>query len=146
MRFSRKHALIAAGFSVLAAAPQYAADMRHLTLTEAVHLALAQNRALKIARLKVLENEQKKAGEHSGYFPALTNQSNVVHTTETTQIGIPTGALGVVNGTAIPAQELSLGQGKNTFVSSGTMLAQPLTQLIRVRAQNRIAAAEVATS
>jgi outer membrane protein TolC len=51
-----------------------------------------------------------------------------------------------VNGTAIPTQGLSLGQGKKTFVSSGTMLAQPLTQLIRVHAKNRIAAAEVATS
>jgi hypothetical protein len=71
MRFYRKRALVAAGLSVFAAAPQYGADTRHLTLTEAVHLALAQNRVLKIARLKVMENEQKKAGEHSGYFPAL---------------------------------------------------------------------------
>src|SRR5260370_14456416 len=146
MRFSRKRALITVGLSVLAAAPQYAADMRHLTLTEAVHLALAQNRALKIARLKVVENEQKKAGEHSAYFPALTNQSNVVHVTELQQIDIPAGAFGGVNGTAIPSQGLSVGQGKDTFVSSGTMLAQPLTQLIRVRAQIRIAAADLATS
>jgi len=146
MRFYWKRALIAAGLSVLAAAPQYAADTRHLTLIEAVHLALAQNRALKIARLKVLENEQKKVGEHSGYFPALTNQSNVLHITELQQVGIPAGAFGVVNGTGIPAQGLALGQGKSTFVSSGTMLSQPLTQLIRVHAQNRIAAAEVATS
>ena len=29
-----------------------AADIRHLTLTEAVHLAISQNRALKIARLR----------------------------------------------------------------------------------------------
>jgi len=146
MRFYWKRALIAAGLSVLAAAPQYAADTRHLTLIEAVHLALGQNRALKIARLKVLENEQKKVGEHSAYFPALTNQSNVLHITELQQVGIPAGAFGVVNGTGIPAQGLALGQGKSTFVSSGTMLSQPLTQLIRVHAQNRIAAAEVATS
>jgi len=146
MRFSRKRALITVGLSVLAAAPQYAADMRHLTLTEAVHLALAQNRALKIARLKVQESEQKKAGEHSAYFPALTNQSNVLRITELQQIDIPAGAFGGVNGSAIPGQALSLGQGKNTFVSSGTMLSQPLTQLIRVRARNRIAAAEIATS
>jgi len=146
MRFYWKRALIAAGLSVLAATPQDAADTRHLTLIEAVHLALAQNRALKIARLKVLENEQKKVGEHSGYFPALTNQSNVLHITELQQVGIPAGAFGVVNGTGIPAQGLTLGQGKSTFVSSGTMLSQPLTQLIRVHAQNRMAAAEVATS
>ena len=146
MRFSGTHALIAAGLSVLAAAPQYAADPRHLTLTEAVQLAIAQNRTLKVARLKVTENEQKKVGEHSRYFPTLTNQSNALHITELQQVGIPQGALGVVNGTAIPAQGLLLGQGTNTFFSSGTMLAQPLTQLIRVHAQNRIAAAEVATS
>ena len=73
MRFYWKRALVAAGLSVLAAAPQYAADTRHLTLIEAVHMALAQNRALKIARLKVLENEQKKAGEHAAYFPAKWN-------------------------------------------------------------------------
>jgi len=74
MSFYWKRALAAAALSVLAAAPQHAADTRHLTLIEAVHLALAQNRALKIARLKVTENEQKKAGEHSAYFPTLSNQ------------------------------------------------------------------------
>lgn len=31
--------------------------MRHLKLAEAVHLAVEQNRTLKIARLKVQENE-----------------------------------------------------------------------------------------
>jgi outer membrane protein TolC len=141
--FAWRRALTVVGLSAL---PQFAAESRHLTLTEAVHLAISQNRALKIARLKVTENEQKKAGEHSGYFPALTNQSNLLHVTELQQVGIPAGAFGVVNGTAIPAQGLALGQGKSTFVSSGTMLAQPLTQLLRVRARNRIAAAEVATS
>jgi outer membrane protein TolC len=79
MKFNRKPALIAAGLSVLAATPQYAADTRHLTLIEAVRLALAQNPALRITRLKVTENEHKKAGERSGYFPALTNQSTVLH-------------------------------------------------------------------
>jgi hypothetical protein len=59
--FAWERALIAAGLSALAAAPQFAAEPRHLTLTDAVHLAIAQNRALKIARLKVTENEQKKA-------------------------------------------------------------------------------------
>ena len=43
-------------------AAMYAADSVTLTLPEAVRLALAQNRALKIARLKVQEKEQKKAG------------------------------------------------------------------------------------
>ena len=63
--------LALAGLAALSRIPQYAADVRHVTLTEAVHLAISQNRALKIARLKVVENEQQKAGERSDYFPSL---------------------------------------------------------------------------
>jgi outer membrane protein TolC len=39
-----------------------------------------------------------------------------------------------------------LPQGQKTLISSGTMIAQPLTQLIRIHEANRIAAAEVAVS
>jgi outer membrane protein TolC len=128
------------------AIPQHAADIRHLTLTEAVQLAIGQNRSLKIARLKVVENEQKKAGERSSYFPKITNQSNVLHVTELQNIGIPAGAFGVVGGALVPAHGVVLPQGQNTFFTSGTQLSQPLTQLIRIHAANRIAAAEVASS
>ncbi len=138
--------VIIAGLVVLSAAVQDAAEVRRLTLTEAVHLAIRQNRALKIARLKVVENEQKKAGERSSYFPSITNQSNVLHITELQNIGIPAGALGTVGGALVPAQGVTLPQGKSTFVSSGTMIAQPLTQLIRIHQANRIAAAEAAVS
>lgn len=138
--------LAMAGLAALSGVPQYAADVRHLTLTEAVHLAINQNRALKIARLKVTENEQKKAGEHSGYFPKLTNQSNALRITALQQVVIPAGALGTVDGALIPAQGVAVGQGQLTLFSSGTQLSQPTTQLIRVRAANLIAAAEVAVS
>src|SRR6202021_1647593 len=50
--------VIAVAAGILAATSQYAAEVRHLTLTEAVHLAISQNRALKIARLKVAESQQ----------------------------------------------------------------------------------------
>ena len=128
------------------AAPQYAAEPRRLTLTEAVHLAIGQNHALKIARLKVIEEQQKKAGARSSYFPAITNQSNLLHITDLQNIVIPAGALGSAAGTLIPAREAALPQGQKTLVSSGTMIAQPLTQLIRIHEANRIAAADVAVS
>jgi hypothetical protein len=133
------------GLAALFAVPQYAAATRRLTLTEAVHLAIEQNRALKIARLKVIENQQKKAGEHAGYFPLLTNQSNALHITDLQIVEIPAGVFGTVAAVPIPAQGLILPQGKLTFFSSGTQLTQPLTQLVRVHAANRIAAADTAT-
>ena len=138
--------LTIAGLAVLSAVPQDAAEIRRLTLTEAVHLAISQNRALKIARLKVTENEQKKAGERSAYFPSITNQSNVMRITELQNIGIPAGAFGRVGGSLVPAHGVELPQGQKTFITSGTQISQPLTQLIRIHQANRIAAAEVAVS
>jgi outer membrane protein TolC len=124
----------------------HAADVRHLALKEAVHVAISQNRALKIARLKVRENQQKQNREHSGYFPEVTNQSNALHITDLQIVELPAGSFGVIAGVPIPTRSLILPQGKLTFFSSGTMVSQPLTQLIRIHASNRIAAAELAVS
>ena len=136
----------ALALTVLPAFPQNAPAVRKLSLTEAVHLALSQNRSLRIARLKVTENQQQKAGERSGYFPSLTNQSNIIHLTDLQNIGIPAGALGTVGGALVPGHNVVIPQGQNTIYSTGTMISQPLTQLIRIRAQNQIAAAEVSGS
>ena len=135
-----------AGLTVLCAALAGAAEVRRLTLAEAVHLAVAQNRTLKIARLKVQENVEKKAGERSAYFPSLTTRANVWHISELQNLEIPAGALGTVGGALNPAQTATIPQGETTLYSSGTMLAQPLTQLLRIHQANRMAAAEVASS
>ena len=132
--------------AAMSAITQHAADVRHLTLTEAVHLAINQNRALKIVRLKVTENEHRRAGEHSDYFPVLTNQSHAFHITALQLVSVPAGAFGIAAGTLIPPESTTLLQGKLTLESSATVLAQPLTQLIRIHAANRMAAAEVAIS
>jgi len=136
----------ALSLTVPTAFPQNASKVRQLSLKEAVQLALRQNRSLRIARLRVMENEQRKAGERSAYFPSLTNQSNVIHVTDVEHIGIPTGGLGMVAGTEVPKHNVVIPQGFNTIYSTGTTMSQPLTQLIRIHAQNQIAAAEVSGS
>jgi outer membrane protein TolC len=135
-----------AGVATAFAAAQSAADVRHLTLTEVVHLAVGQNRELKIARLRVTETEQKKAEQRSAYFPSIKNESNVLHVTELQNISIPAGAFGTNAGSLVPSRNTMLPQGQNTFYSSGTQLSQPLTQLFRIRDENRSAAADVAIS
>lgn len=132
--------------AALTAVGQDAGQARHLTLTEAVHLAVEQNHVLKIARLRVIENEQKKAGQHAGYFPTITNQSTVSRITDLQSIGIPAGAFGIVGGSLNPSQNAIIPQGRRTLVTSGTMISQPLTQLLRIQQGNRIAAAEIAVS
>jgi outer membrane protein TolC len=138
--------LAVAGLLIFLPRPQQAAELRRLTLNEAVSLALSQNHVLKIARLRVAEKEQKKAGERSSYFPSISNQSNILHVTELQTIGIPAGAFGSPGGTLVPAQGIDLPQGKTTLFTSGTQISQPLTQLLRIREVNRIATADVGAS
>jgi outer membrane protein TolC len=120
---------------------------RELTLPEAVRLALAHNRTVTLARLKVQEMEQKKAGVKADYFPRLKNESSFLHITSLENIEIPAGAFGVVpNAGLIPSQQILIGQGSPTVETIGTSLTQPLTPLIRIRQENRIAASQVAAS
>jgi outer membrane protein TolC len=142
--FPRTLALVT--LAMQAAAPQYAADVVHLTLSDAVHLAISQNRALKIARLKVAEKAHRKAGERSAYFPTMTNESSARHFTKLQIVSVPVGAFGIAAGIPIPPQSVTLLQGELTLEASATEATQPLTQLIRIHAANRIAAAEVAIS
>ena len=139
-------AMVTAGVLSFCATSVLPGEGRRLTLAEAVHLAVQQNRTLKIARLKIQENQHRKEGTRSDYFPTITNQSNALHISELQALSIPPGAFGTATGVPIPNVNTTLPQGKKTFISSGTMLAQPLTQLLRIHQENRIAAAEVASS
>jgi len=78
-------------------------EPRRLTLEEAVQLAVQQNRSLKIARLKVKENEYRKEAARSDYFPTITNQSNALHISELQALNVPPGVFGTVSGVPIPA-------------------------------------------
>jgi outer membrane protein TolC len=142
-----KRCLFAILFAWAALGNAFAADSMKLTLQDAVRIALAQNHALKIARLKVIENEQKKASARADYFPKIKNESNVLHITSLENIEIPAGAFGVIpNAGLVPGRDVLLGQGSQNIETIGTGAAQPLTPLIRIRQANRIAASEVAVS
>jgi outer membrane protein TolC len=138
--------MAAAGVFLFCVSSSLTAEVRRLKLAEAVRLAVEQNRTLKIARFRVQENEHRKEGTRSDYFPTITNQSHALHITDLEDLSIPPGSFGAVAGVPIPARNTALPQGKLTLFSSGTTIAQPLTQLLRIHQENRIAAAEVATS
>jgi len=120
---------------------------RHITLAEAVQLALKQNHVVRIAELQVEEKQHAKEVARSGYFPSVTNESRVFTVTDTQFIQIPAGKFGTVDGAPVPTQPATINQGGKTFVTSGTMLSQPLTDLFtRVKPANDAAQAEVNAS
>jgi outer membrane protein TolC len=143
-RFSARLTLIVAGVLLQAgiASAQNSAVMQ-LTLPQAIDLALKQNRSVKLAQLAVVENEEKKKIANADFFPRLKNESTISHITELQQLVIPAGSLGTFGTGPIPSQTAVIGQGTFTGYTSGTGLSQPLTQMFRVRQENRAATAEI---
>ena len=119
---------------------------RHLNLHEAVELALRHNHNVRIAALHVEEERHAKEVARSAYLPTLRNDSLFAHATDTQFIAIPQGALGVVSGTPIPGHQFTLNQGEKNFISSGTGLTQPLTELFKIKAGNDVARANLNAS
>lgn len=118
-----------------------------LSLEEALETARSHNHDLELARLGVEENKAKKQIAKSAYFPSIRNDSGVLHVTELAGIQIPAGAFGHSPATGlIPAESLFIGQGGSTSYTSGTGLAQPITQLFRINEANHAAAADVSSA
>ena len=130
----------------LAAQEVKSTEPRRITLEEAVQLALKHNHVVRIAAYKVEEKEHTKDVARSAYFPTLRNDSGLARVTDTQFIGIPAGSLGIVGGTAIPERTSILNQGGRTFVTSGTSLTQPLSELWKIRPANDIAAGELSAT
>ena len=117
---------------------------RKITLQEAMDLALRQNHNVRLAHYGVQAELEKQRGARSNYFPTVTNESSALYVTDLQRIEVPPGTFGTTP--SIPASNVFLTQGRNAFQSSGTMLAQPLTQLIKIHDANKIAAADVGIS
>jgi len=146
-----KNLTLSRGFIVfllllITTATQYAAEVRKLSLREAVELAISQNHSLRIARLKVVESEQKKAGEHASYYPSIRDAANAGDSTGVDHLVIPAGTLGRVQGQLVPGSAVNIPQGLHHLLLNEVSIDQPLTQLIRIHEANRIAAAQVAIS
>jgi outer membrane protein TolC len=122
------------------------ASPRHISLHEAVQLALQHNHLVRINEYKVEEKQHAKEVARSEYFPSIHNDSNFLHLTDTQLIEVGTGSLGTAAGTPIPPQNAIVNQGGRDLTTSGTQLTQPLTTLLKIRAANDIAQAELKAS
>jgi outer membrane protein TolC len=122
------------------------APPRHLTLQEAVQLALNHNHDIRIAGYTVEEKQHAKQVAKSSYFPSIRNDSSFMHLTDTELIQIKAGGLGVAGGTPIPSVNSVINQGGRNLTTSGTQITQPLTTLLKIKQANDVAQAEVKVS
>ncbi len=120
---------------IFAASPAHAQTKR-LALPEAVHLALKGNSALKIARFKVDEKCKKVAATLTDYFPHLSNFTWYMGFSESNQLSIPVGLV------PLPVEQTPSGQGSSTLFLNGTVLSQPVTQILKIHEATGIARAD----
>jgi outer membrane protein TolC len=143
-------ALAATAFSACIAAAQEtsnpASPPRHITLQEAVQLALKRNHDIRIAGYSVEEKQQAKQVARSSYFPSIRNDSSFMHLTDTQLIQVKPGSLGLAEGTPIPPTDTIINQGGRNLTTSGTQITQPLTTLLKIREANNVAQAELRVS
>jgi len=123
-----------------------AAPPRHITLREAVQLALKHNHDVRIAAYTVEEKQHTKDVAKSSYLPSIRNDSSFLHVTDTQLIEIEAGSLGTAAGTPVPPVSSVINQGGRNLTTSGTQITQPLTSLLKVRRVNDIAQAELKAS
>jgi outer membrane protein TolC len=141
--------LVAMTFFACTAAAEEAGNTpppRHITLQEAVQLALRHNHDIRIAGYTVDEKQQAKQVAKSSYFPSIRNDSSFMHVTDTQLIQIKSGSLGIAGGTPIPSADAIINQGGKNFTTSGTQITQPLTTLLKIKLANDVAQAEVKVS
>jgi len=128
-------------------APELAGSPVHLTLPAAIDMAIAHNHKLEMARLSIHDSEEQRRIAEYHFYPAIKNQSAVLHLTELEGIVVPAGALS--RGTSaglIPAGTLRIDQGSATTYTSGTGLEQPLTQIFKIHAGVKAADADLNTA
>jgi outer membrane protein TolC len=119
-----------------------AAPPRHITLREAVQLALKHNHDVRIAAYTVEEKQHANDVAKSSYFPSIRNDSSFLHLTDSPLVEIEAG-LGAAGGTPIPPVSSVINQGGRNLTTSGTQITQPLTSLLKIRRVNDMAQAEL---
>ena len=148
-RNAARFLLVAMGFFACTAVGQEtgnSATARHITLQEAVQLALKHNHDIRMAGYAVDEKQQAKQAAKSSYFPSIRNDSSFMRLTDTQLIQIKAGGLGVAGGTPIPTANSVINQGGRSLTTSGTQITQPLTTLLKIKRANDVAQAEVNAS
>jgi outer membrane protein TolC len=138
--------LFCAGTALVSGQERSAALPRVVTLREALDLASQNNRRVRIARSAIDEKQRAKDVAKSAYFPVVRTDSSYMHVTDTQLVELPAGSLGIVGDNLIPSRPLIISQGALSTTTFGTGVTQPLTPLLKVKASNDIAEAEVKAS
>jgi outer membrane protein TolC/preprotein translocase subunit SecF len=124
-----------------------APSRKKVTVDEAIHLALTNSSPVKISKAAVLENRAKVTVATGDYFPQLSTDGLYLVLDKPQGVTFPTGSLGTIPGLGpFPSQPMNINQGSNHLSLVNVTLAQPLTQLFKIRQGDRVASSDARAS
>jgi outer membrane protein TolC len=116
---------------------------RKMSLEEAIDLALKNNHALIIGAAKTDETKSARRKAAADYYPQVSNSSTYTRLTETDVLQFSKGSFGTFPGVgSLPSLNLKIAQGDPNEFLVRTQIAQPVTQLFRIREGERVARAD----
>lgn len=132
----------AAGQGTAVSTDAPAGPVVRLTLDEAVARARAAARGVRIAEARAGERRALERGARAAYLPQLTVSGQYLGRTGEQRVDVPRGALGSdAAGRPLPFGDRTLAAPGGDAYYGFVTLAQPVTQLVGVRAGARAAAA-----
>jgi multidrug efflux pump subunit AcrB/outer membrane protein TolC len=125
------------------AAAQATPPVVHLTLDDALALAMKQGYTTRIADARFAAAEAHERGAAADLLPQLAATGNHLRSSGRTTIVVPRGALGnESSGAPLPIADRRFDQGAAALTYTQVSLTQPVTQLWRVRQAQQLASAQ----
>src|ERR1700751_2016530 len=117
-RTGARFLLVTMAFSACTAAAETGntAPPRHITLQQAVQLAMRHNHDVRIAGYTVEEKQHAKEVAKSSYFPSIRNDSSFMRLTDPQLLQIKAGGVAEAGGTPIPSGNAIINQGGKNFI------------------------------
>ena len=108
------------------------AETVNMTIEQALSAAMDNSRVIKIAQARIDEAEGKVTGAKADYFPQVKISGSYSDTLQDNLAVIPAGDLGSVAGFSLPSSDYDIKTSGGTAMAYG-IIAQPLTQLLRIK-------------
>jgi outer membrane protein TolC len=125
------------------AAAQATPPIVHLTLDDALALAMKQGYTTRIAGARFAAAEAHERGAAADLLPQLSATGNHLRSSGRTTIVVPRGALGnESSGAPLPIADRRFDQGAAALTYTQLSLTQPVTQLWRIRQAQQLASAQ----
>jgi len=125
------------------AAAQVATPVVHLTLDDAVSLAMKHGYTTRIANARFAAAEEHEHGAAADLLPQLSATGTHLRSSGRTTIVVPRGALGnESSGSPLPGDDRRFDQGAAALTYTQLSLTQPVTQLWRIRQAQQLASAQ----